>query len=202
MGVVVIETDFGTKRATLLRLEEMRDKKKAMLEQKMYKYWQKVYMTAIEECPKDTGALAASIRLRKKGETTQPSSGPYGISMASGDVEIEWYITAGGAGSINPKHNREVDYAQAVHEGYRDAGGKWHPPNRFLERAFQKCNKELFRFMDEVGRWYEEEWKKGALVAPPSDFFIRIPVGMAGSTGIYKMTSRQLERFKGTVKYV
>jgi hypothetical protein len=186
MAVRLIETDFGTKDATLLKITEIMNKKNSMFEHLVYKYWQSVYYNAIDECPKDTGALSASIRIRKAGETTSAPPGPYGISLQARDFETSWYITAGGAGIVNPKHKREVDYAQAVHEGYKDASGRFHPPNRFLERAFQKSLAELWDLERKIGKWYMDKWREGAITVPPSDFYMNIPVGIKEGIGIYK----------------
>lgn len=62
-------------------------------------------------CPVDTGALQASIRIEDRG-----------VHRIS--------IVAGGAGFVNPRTLRPVDYARRVHEGTSSA-----PPRPFLLQA-------------------------------------------------------------------
>jgi len=81
-------------------------------------FWRKVYYKAIEECPKDTGALTSSIRLREKNND---ATGPNVVELhgstnlkGSKDVVKEFYITAGGAGAINPRHKKEALFEMSM----------------------------------------------------------------------------------------
>ena len=49
-------------------------------------------------CPVDTGALAGSVRVERLGP-------------------LEAALAAGGAGFVNPRTGRVIDYAEAVHDG-------------------------------------------------------------------------------------
>ena len=62
-------------------------------------------------CPVDTGALAGSIRV----ERLSP---------------LEMALTAGGAGFVNPRTGRVIDYAEAVHDGTSK-----RPARPFLRQA-------------------------------------------------------------------
>jgi hypothetical protein len=120
MAAQVIETDFGTKEATRRKMVEMRDSTPTQFEIMMDKYWFKVYQNAVESITEmgavDTGSLRQSIRI-EKNKTIDPEFSTHS-EIARTDAEFNGYIVAGGGGVINRKHNREVDYAQEVHDGY------------------------------------------------------------------------------------
>lgn len=151
MAARIAETDFGTKKATIDKISQLQKESPTLFQRAVLAWWKKVYMTAIEECPVDTGALRASIRIQKMADTT----GEYMVARKPEGVLMEYYIIAGGGGIINPKHRREVDYARVVHDG---AAGRLGNP--FLDRAIQKhmstMEDELKKYMD----WYQKEWMK------------------------------------------
>jgi len=175
--MAIIESDLGTKQATVLKIREILDGRDKKFKYMMYKFWQKVYYQAVQECPKETGALTASIRM-KESQITQKGPNTIGIK-AERDVMQDWYITAGGEGVVNPKHKREVDYAYAVHEGYKTVSGKWVGGNPFLRRAWDKSAQEFEKFVKEYLDWYEKTWAQGAPTYPPEGmFYMNIPVGL------------------------
>ena len=76
-------------------------------------------------CPVDTGALLGSVRTESRG--------PYAIALM-----------AGGAGYINPRTGRPVDYARHVHDG----------TSRMPARPFllQAVIQEQLRYLREILR--------------------------------------------------
>ena len=176
MSVVIHETDFGTKGRAQLKLQELYKNNPKVFDQIVYKFWQKVYFYALKACPKDTGALAASIRLKRIGSIVDQTK-VYKVAIKSNDnVASEWIITAGGEGIINPRHKKEVDYARAIHDGYR-RGNKWIKGRPFLTQAFNKALKEMPFYLAEYGKWAEETWAEGGMKVPPNVFSTAVPVG-------------------------
>lgn len=169
MACRVIETSFGTKQATVDKIDEINRLKGKKRQWLMYRYWLKVYENALRECPVDTGALRASIRISKSegfGEKYEKA-----VHIKGADESWDYYIIAGGGGIINPKHKKEVDYALAVHDGFVDKGGMWHPGNPFLERAFNQAEEELNKSLNEYLDWIEKKWAEGALKEAPPDAY-------------------------------
>ena len=123
MAVRVEEIDVGSnKPATRKKCDEMRKNTSTKWDKLMNRYWMKVYENTVISITDmdaiDTGALRQSIRI-EKGKTIAPGLSSTGLNEVSRtDVDKSAYIIAGGGGVINPKHNKEVDYAQAVHDGH------------------------------------------------------------------------------------
>lgn len=180
----VIESDLGTKDMAIRacqRIREMRDDK---LDHMMAMFWRKVYYRAIQECPKETGALASSHRVKRADEE---ASGPNTVALRGGmsgatgtsadDVVKQWYITAGGEGVVNPRHGKEVDYAEAVHNGYR-RGKKWISGNPWLARAWNKSVTDFDQFVEDYINWIKEEWGDETPAMPSGNFWMNVPVGL------------------------
>lgn len=148
MAARIIEWDWGTKKATVQQMKKIQLGAPPILQHKLFGWWRKVYQSALVYCPVETGALRASIRLQ-----TGPNHKPYDVSR--GECISELYITAGGGGVINPKHKREVDYAEAVHDGTLTT-----PSNPFLNRAMADHMTELDNLLQQhsnmIGQWWEQ----------------------------------------------
>jgi len=153
MAVRIVEDDFGTKGATIKKLKQLQREGPKRFEKMALMYWQRVYANAVRDCPVDTGALRASIRI-KKGKSNMRS---YEVARGSVEGVLEYYIIAGGGGVINPKHRREVHYALAVHDG---VPVRRIPANPFLDRAIQKTEAYLWELMKKHANWYVKEWAK------------------------------------------
>lgn len=167
MAARIEETDFGTKNATIRKIIELKREAPGMFDRLLFRYWQKVYSQAVREVPVDTAALRNSIRIQKgrKGVGRKYEVGKrHHIS--------EFYIIAGGGGVINPKHKREVDYARAVHEGTART-----PPNRFLNRAIEKTNKDLEEFLKKYMDWYAKTWSEDQPPIPAT-WSVNLPVSI------------------------
>jgi len=172
MAMRIEEEDFGTKRATINKLNQISRDAPTKLDKMVFAFFKKVYMTALEEVPVDTGALRASIRLQK-GEP----SGKFVVGRGLENAESSYKIIAGGGGVINPKHRKEVDYARAVHDGHFAGGtglvtikgrkskkrvgkGRWTPGRPFLSTAIQKNRAYLDQLVKEYMDDIEAEWVK------------------------------------------
>ena len=175
MAARIAETSFGTKRATIEKIDEIIELKGRRFQWLMYRYWLRVYEYAIAECPVQTGALRASIRIHRGAIRSRSyNPGAFGVTMGFATTEERWeyYITAGGAGIINPIHKREVDYAKAVHDGWVDGRGRLHLGNPFLTRAIMRAEGEFRETVKDMLDWVEKKWSEGALKnIPPKGYF-------------------------------
>ena len=121
MAARIQEMDFGTKPATRKKMREMQTMVPSRWQRMMTRYWTKVYQNTIESITEmgavDTGALRQSIRLIQNVSLAPGLSNTGNYEIGRGESQSA-YIVAGGGGVINPRHKREVDYAQAVHDGY------------------------------------------------------------------------------------
>jgi len=179
MAARIVETDFGTKKGARQALDNIVKYSGKKIAWFMFNYWTAVYFYALQECPVDTHALQASIRISRSSVMTR---GDFVVGLAfEGSDRFDYYITAGGNGVINPKHGREVDYAEAVHDGYTDRAGNFHMGNPFLERAIEMAEADFDQNTEGYYQWVEEEWGKGALTAmPPLPY--NVPVMVTGGT--------------------
>jgi hypothetical protein len=123
MAVRIEEIDVGNnKPATRKKCNEMKIKNATKFEKMMNRYWMRVYQNTVQAITDmdavDTGALRQSIRI-EKNKTIVPGLSSTGLNeIARTDETHSAYIIAGGGGIINPKHNKEVDYATAIHDGH------------------------------------------------------------------------------------
>lgn len=108
--------------------------------------WQKILEAAIEICPKDTGALASSIRI--EGE----SGYSRGAIMVSGVANDDFYsssIYAGRADVVNPVTGEPTDiYALFVHDGHAMPNGMFYEGVPFLADAVAEYQDELDSAVD------------------------------------------------------
>lgn len=150
MALRIEEYDYGSKGKAKKKIEQMLLMKPEKFKAAIFAWWKKVYTTALEEVPVDTGALRNTIRIIK-GED---NSKTYNVAKGLADQVSEYRIQAGGFGIINPKNKREVDYAKAVHDGYKNV-----PANPFLTRAMAK-NERLLEddYLKKYMDWMEREW--------------------------------------------
>jgi hypothetical protein len=171
----VVETSYGTKRDAKFALKRIKEKGGRRWQHLMYRYWLRVYFYAIQECPVDTGALRASIRISRSSKEVSGEGVVY--RGVPGDEKWEYYISAGGNGIINPKHKKEVDYASAVHDGYVTNSGVFRMGNPFLERAIRRGDSDFNRYFEQ---WYEEigkEWEAGGLRhVPPLSYSVPLRI--------------------------
>ena len=168
MAVRVVETDFDTKGKTIKAMDRIQRTMPKVFEHALFRWWQRVYFKALQEVPVDTAALRATIRIKRK----KSNVGKYNVGRTT-DVHTEFMITAGGEGIINPRHKREVDYAEAVHDGTRS-----NPMgNPFLSRAIDAELPNLEKFLDEIYfKKLYKLWKEGDLKAIPASFGIPLKI--------------------------
>jgi len=138
MTVVVSETDSGTKKKVILELKESHKRMKKAVREELETVWQKIWEDAVNLCPKDTGALASSIKVVKGG------TGAFGIAHGAGEPVLDIYITAGDPSIVNPKTGKTTDYyASLVHEGHRMRDGTFWAGVAFLTEAILNNWNEL-----------------------------------------------------------
>lgn len=134
MAARIVEYDFETKPKTRRVMKKMQEMVPDKWEKMMNRYWTKVYentvMAITDMGAVDTGSLRQSIRIEKNKTIPIGSGFNYEVIRTDGDQSA--YIIAGGGGVINPRHNREVDYAQIVHDG--------GPSTRRSKKALIKTN--------------------------------------------------------------
>lgn len=137
MTVGIFETDNGTKKRTIEELTEIRDSLEESVRAELDAIMQSVLATAIDLCPKDTGALASSISL----ENGVISSGDfYGCSIYAGSEDI-----------INPKTGKPTsEYALMVHDGHVMPNGEFWEGMPFLDMAFAQYEGELQACVDKA----------------------------------------------------
>ena len=170
MSVRIEETDFGTKDATYKALDRLIKENPSKLDLYLLRYFIEVYKYALKFCPVDTGALRASIRIRRG----QQKLAPYTKAVGKRTGDHSFYITAGGE-VINPKHKKLVDYAMAVHDGYM-AGGRWVPGRPFLLQAITAAEKDFADNVNKYLDWVEKVWSSDAIKTIPSKLYSTQPI--------------------------
>jgi len=150
VSVQITETDWGTKRKTMLALKRViaqaipREITGALRE-----YCEELWRTSFALAPKETGTLANSIRFEKREKASQG----FEVERYSYDLG-EWKIKAGGTEFINPRTKMPVDYAQAVHDGHMTKSGSWVPGQPFLSMAVELVGDAGFQ------KWIDLHWSK------------------------------------------
>lgn len=136
----------GTIIQTESDIEEIRDNIEAQIALELDDVWQQILEAAIEMCPKETGALASSIRL--EGESGY-SRGAIGVSGISGGEFYSNSIYAGRADVINPVTGEPTDlYALFVHDGHAMPNGEFYEGVPFLADAVAEYQNELDTAVD------------------------------------------------------
>ena len=157
MSVTIEEDDSGTKRAALLAMQKTASdfKRGQAIEEELNRVWDQIKMDAEIMCPKDTGALASTIRVVKipMGQMTGAWSRIKDITM------FDRSIIAGDFSVMNPKSHRPVDYASWVHDGHRFRDGRIMQGVPFLTEALAKndeeLNKAVERALQRLGKQYQ-----------------------------------------------
>lgn len=159
MVVIVEESDGGSKRKLKKALKKMKKKlnEGKEVEQELNKVWQKIIRDAKSMCPKDTGALARTIRTSKL-----PIGSAAGKFTKTKEYTIfDRSIIAGDLLKMNPKSKGPVDYAVWVHDGHRMRDGRMHSGTPFLAEALAMNEEALMKAIDKalkkIGKEYERE---------------------------------------------
>ena len=154
MAVAVEMTDDGTIIQVEETIETINERLPEYVAEELADVWQLIKAEAIELCPKDTGALASSIRLESEGGGggIYKDFQPVQISGTGGGVGTDFYsdtIFAGDANIINPKSHEPTDlYALFVHDGHLMRDGTMYEGSFFLERAVAKYENEIDEAVD------------------------------------------------------
>jgi len=158
MSVVVEESAKGkgeTKKAVKKLKDELKDG--TAVRKELDKIWEQIKRDAYDMCPKDTGALAGTIRIIKI--PTGAMLG--GISRIKGLSVFDRSIIAGDITKINPKSGKPVDYAVFVHDGHKMRDGRMYEGVPFLSEALALNEGELMkaiqRALKKLGRKYESD---------------------------------------------
>ena len=151
--VLIKESDGGTKKLVIKKLEEFRRELSPKLHMELDRVWNQVWMDAIDMCPVITGTLVSTIKIVEGGLGGIVSGGIKQLMV------IDKTIMAGDVNLINPKSGMPCIYAILVHDGHRTRSGSWVAGQPFLADAIMKneaaimaaCNKAL----KELGIKYE-----------------------------------------------
>jgi len=110
----------------------------------------KIVEMAIDECPKDTGTLASTIKA-----IDGSLGGIFGGGIKSLTV-FNKTIMAGDVTKINPKTGKPCDYASLVHDGHTTKSGGFWGGIPFLTNAMMAYEDEIEAAIDralkEMGR--------------------------------------------------
>jgi len=136
------ENDNGTKRGvreTMKRMEkDLTEETKAELEA----IWSLIEQAAVDLCPKDTGALASTVK--------SSEGGGEGTISASSDI-FNKSLIAGDDGVINPKTGKPTSmYAGLVHDGHTMRDGTMWEGIPFLVEALLMYEGELEQAVDKA----------------------------------------------------
>ena len=149
-GLVMSETDYGSKKKAKKATERTPQKATDEARLQLELFWQKLVEDAYALCPKETGALADTIRTE-----TNPVETAGGFErIATVHQLINKRLVAGG----QFKKGKFVNYAQAVHDGHVSPTGKFVPPQPFLEDAIAMNSAELDRIIKRIGDKIVEDW--------------------------------------------
>lgn len=154
-GVAFVETDYGSKGRAKAAAKGFSIEVTKEAKWRLKAWWFRVKETARALCPVDTGTLQATIRIQEKGLAMEGGY-PFEVVYAPQNELISSEIIAGGM-LINPKTGRIVDYAQAVHDGHFTRGGKFTPPQPFLQNAINLHIKELDKILGDAIKMAESK---------------------------------------------
>ena len=160
-GILIRETDLGSKKKARTAIKRIKLTKKEQLLMNVEQAVDKITMDAKRLCPVGSpattgkrfyrgGSLKRSIR--KQQAKQEVSKTGY---VAREDVGFGWRILAGGPPYINPNYPKIVDYAQAVHDGT----GKM-APRPFLTDALEMNRATLDDAIDRYLQHIEKEWAR------------------------------------------
>lgn len=148
MPVVVEEDDAGTKKETKKATEKLKKDLDDGTEiaKELDKVWKAIKDDAYNACPKETGALARTIRVVKI---------PMGVSVGglSRIKELTIFdrsIVAGDITKTNPKTGKPIDYASWVHDGHRMKDGRMFAGVPFLTMAMAKHDVDLNKAIEKA----------------------------------------------------
>jgi len=159
MSIAIQEDDAGTKKDTLEALKKLKkdiadgDK----IQKELARIWKKILRDAINMCPKDTGALARTIRITK----VPTGSIMGGWSRIKEITLFDRSIIAGDVTQTNPKTKTPVDYATWVHDGHVRRDGLFHAGVPFLTHAIAMNEQELEKAIDRALKKIAQKYNKG-----------------------------------------
>jgi hypothetical protein len=153
MGMVIEETDEGTKPLVAAELQRIPDQITEETKAKLDAIWDKIYEAALMLCPVDTGTLLSTIRIVSSGEIGGLGGGEDSPEGGAGEKAITIYdstIIAGDESVRNEKTGEPCIYAEWVHDGHFCRGERWVEGVPFLEMAIDMYAEELDEALDEV----------------------------------------------------
>jgi hypothetical protein len=137
-------TDDGTIEQTELSLAEIRDDIAYEVALRLDEVWIQIKDLAIEICPKESGALAASVEIENQG-----GSGAIGVSGIAGGDFYSSSIYAGNQTIVNPITGKPTaEYALFVHDGHAMPNGGFYEGVPFLTDAVDAYQAELDACVD------------------------------------------------------
>jgi hypothetical protein len=156
MTVTIDENFHQQKHYAMAELAQIRDGLEDELRAELDAVMQKILATAIDLCPKDSGALASSINL---DSGTIEAGDFYGNSIYAGDPNI-----------TNPKTGKSTNtYAQLVHDGHVMRDGSFYEGVPFLTEALLTYEAELESAVDRALKELGSIEPSGSDIARMSD---------------------------------
>jgi hypothetical protein len=149
------ESDNGTKmgvRETVRKMgEEFPEEVKAELEA----IWKLIEEAGIDLCPKDTGALASTVK-----STEDESEGAISASSSASNEVFNRSLIAGDESVINQKTGKSTaEYAGWVHDGHMMRDGTFWEGVPFLVEALLMYENELEEAVDRAMQKIQEGTK-------------------------------------------
>jgi hypothetical protein len=158
MAMSVEVTDSGTMIQTELTMEEIRRNIEMEVASQLDIIWIQILGAAVELCPKETGALASSIRLESESGYAR---GAIGVAGIAGEEFYSNSIYAGRFDVINPVTGEPTDlYALFVHDGHALPNGGFYEGVPFLAEAVEEYQSELDACVDRAmteNNWNTQE---------------------------------------------
>jgi hypothetical protein len=140
MGIAISESDSGTKMKVKDTIEKTEQDIVEECKQELEAIWQKIVDAAIEYCPKDTGALASTIKAVDSSE----GGGAISESPRSTNDFLNKTLIAGDDTVINRKTGKPTSaYAGLVHDGHVMRDGTFWEGVPFLAWAMMQYELEL-----------------------------------------------------------
>lgn len=144
MPVSITESDNGTKDKVANEIARIGYELPEAVRAELDEIWAKIEQAAIDICPKDTGALASTIK-------TSEGGGAIGMtSMSTNDIYNKTLI-AGDEAVINRKTGKSTaEYAGWIHDGHMMRDGTFWNGVPFLVEGFMMYEEELNAAIDKA----------------------------------------------------
>jgi len=152
--VVIEESDGGTKALMKKKLKKMKESVDQAIAGELNLVWANILNDAIRFCPKETGALASTIKI------IEGMLGGLGMGRMVGKAVFDRTIIAGDATIINPKSGIPVIYASWVHDGHIMPDGTFWGGIPFLTEALANNEGDLMKAVERALKRLGKEFER------------------------------------------